>query len=136
MSDTVPTPVQAANDRCGARRPGWENGPEIGIHRIPCVLEAGHPGDHRNAFGQPWPNPGRDTLAVLLADADHATTAEGRALRAMTQLQAAEAHPQTAGDVAEEIAARIIANVPSLAGKITPSVLVDAIVQLLEEAGQ
>lgn len=40
---------------CGARRPGWEHGPAIGIHRIPCVLPAHGPDVmHRNAFGLGW----------------------------------------------------------------------------------
>ena len=47
---------ETSNDTtCGARRPGWENGPAIGIHRIPCVLSPDHQGDHANAFGQQWP---------------------------------------------------------------------------------
>lgn len=39
---------------CGARRPGWEHGPAIGIHRIPCVLDPFHQDDHANAFGLGW----------------------------------------------------------------------------------
>lgn len=39
---------------CGARRPGWEAGPEIGRHRQPCVRVAGHRGVHRDALGQSW----------------------------------------------------------------------------------
>lgn len=43
-------------ETCGARRPGWENGPAIGRNRIPCVLPADHAeGEHRNAFGDTWP---------------------------------------------------------------------------------
>ncbi|MEV0692165.1 hypothetical protein [Streptomyces sp. NPDC050388] len=41
---------------CGARQPGWENGPPIGRHRIPCVLDSGHRGDHRNALRDKWEN--------------------------------------------------------------------------------
>lgn len=41
---------------CGARRPGWEDGPAVGRHRLPCTLPAGHaPEDHRDALGQTWP---------------------------------------------------------------------------------
>lgn len=42
-------------EQCGARRPGWESGPPIGIHRIPCVRDADHDGNHRNAWMQEWP---------------------------------------------------------------------------------
>lgn len=40
---------------CGARRPGWEHGPAIGINRIPCVLDPFHTDDHANAWAQRWP---------------------------------------------------------------------------------
>lgn len=50
MRKTVPPTAP-----CGARRPGWEHGPAIGINRIPCVHVAGHTGEHANAFGQTWP---------------------------------------------------------------------------------
>lgn len=39
---------------CGARKPGWEHGPAIGRHRIPCVLPAGHDGKHQDALAQAW----------------------------------------------------------------------------------
>jgi hypothetical protein len=62
---------------CGARRPGWENGPAIGRHRIPCVLEHGHAGDHRNALGKSWPvdehAAARPSVVVPLLDAPGAT---------------------------------------------------------------
>lgn len=51
-SPDSPTPPRAP---CGARKPGWELGPAIGSHRIPCVLAAGHDGDHRDGLGQTWP---------------------------------------------------------------------------------
>ncbi|MFE3073139.1 hypothetical protein [Streptomyces sp. NPDC059247] len=57
---------------CGARRPGWEQGPAIGINRIPCILPAGHEGEHGNAFGQTWPATAPLTTALLLlADCLH-----------------------------------------------------------------
>lgn len=37
---------------CGARRPGWGAGP--GARWPRCVLDGGHDGDHRDAFGQTW----------------------------------------------------------------------------------
>lgn len=39
---------------CGARKPGWEHGPAIGRHRIPCTLPTGHQGVHRDGLGQTW----------------------------------------------------------------------------------
>ena len=39
---------------CGARRPGWER-PGPWRHRLPCTLGQCHDGDHRDAFGQTWP---------------------------------------------------------------------------------
>lgn len=62
MSTTVPTP----STLCGMRRPGWDQGPAIGRHRIPCVLESQHEGDHRDALGQAWP--GYRQLAEAVAD--------------------------------------------------------------------
>lgn len=46
---------------CGARRPGWDQGPAIGRHRIPCV-RASHDddGDHRNGLGETWPQSCQD----------------------------------------------------------------------------
>lgn len=40
---------------CGARKPGWEQGPAIGRHRIPCIRREQHSGDHRDGLGQTWP---------------------------------------------------------------------------------
>lgn len=54
---TEPAPAeQPKPTTCGARRPGWTTGPAIGINRIPCTLTTHTTGDHRNAFGQTWPN--------------------------------------------------------------------------------
>jgi hypothetical protein len=44
-------------ERCGARRPGWDHGPAVGSHRIPCILPAGHDGGHRDGLGQTWAPP-------------------------------------------------------------------------------
>jgi hypothetical protein len=77
MSTTVPSAAL-----CGARRPGWEHGPAIGINRIPCVLPAAHDGEHRNAFAQTWP--ATDPLAAALYRfADRLDTRRPRA--AMTE---------------------------------------------------
>nr|WTB31094.1 hypothetical protein OG781_17835 [Streptomyces sp. NBC_00830] len=56
MQNTVQTPVKpsAAPSACGARRPGWDQGPAIGSHRIPCTLPAGHEGEHRDGLGNTW----------------------------------------------------------------------------------
>ncbi|MCX5203898.1 hypothetical protein OG897_20875 [Streptomyces sp. NBC_00237] len=51
----------ATADQCGARRPGWEHGPAIGINRIPCVLPKHDQGDHANAYAQTWTNTSTDT---------------------------------------------------------------------------
>ncbi|SOE30206.1 hypothetical protein SAMN05442782_7098 [Streptomyces sp. OK228] len=55
----VSTQQTNASAACGARRPGWEYGPAIGIHRIPCVLPVHGPDvPHRNAFGLAWTEEG------------------------------------------------------------------------------
>ncbi|WP_329315410.1 hypothetical protein [Streptomyces sp. NBC_01262] len=61
MIKTVPA-IETSTDEmqaslCGARRPGWEYGPAIGRHRLPCVRESheGELGDHVNALGETWP---------------------------------------------------------------------------------
>lgn len=46
--------LTSADAECGARKPGWENGPAIGANRIPCVRAAGHNGPHRDGLGQCW----------------------------------------------------------------------------------
>ena len=46
--------VQPTAPLCGARRPGWDQGPAVGRHRIPCVLPAGHTGEHRDALRGTW----------------------------------------------------------------------------------
>jgi hypothetical protein len=50
---------------CGARRPGWESGPAIGINRIPCVRNHGHEGNHANAWAQQWTADPAPTPAFL-----------------------------------------------------------------------
>ncbi|MGW9460060.1 hypothetical protein ACWG5N_29340 [Streptomyces globisporus] len=69
MSATVPTQTKPV---CGARRPGWDQGPAVGINRIPCVLADGHEGEHRNAFHQTWADaptaPTYEEIANLVAD--------------------------------------------------------------------
>ncbi|WP_175412248.1 hypothetical protein [Streptomyces sp. TRM64462] len=42
-----------STELCGARRSGWERSAP-GRHRLPCVLPAGHEGEHRDAFAQTW----------------------------------------------------------------------------------
>lgn len=74
MSQTVPSAML-----CGARRPGWERGPAVGINRIPCVLPDGHEGEHANAFGQTWPA-ASPLAAALLALADRLDTLRPRAV--------------------------------------------------------
>lgn len=67
---TVPAPAvdkQPKPATCGARRPGWTTGPAIGANRLPCVLDANHTGDHRNAFGQTWPDYAAEQAAALAA---------------------------------------------------------------------
>lgn len=46
--------MTATYEDCGARRPGWEDGPAIGRHRIPCVRVAGHDGPHRDGLTATW----------------------------------------------------------------------------------
>lgn len=50
---------------CSARRPGWTTGPAIGTNRLPCVLDPDHTDDHRNAFGQTWPDYAAEKAAAL-----------------------------------------------------------------------
>ncbi|MDW6062924.1 hypothetical protein SAZ11_39095 [Streptomyces sp. FXJ1.4098] len=63
-----------SNETCGARKPGWENGPAIGRHRIPCVRLKGHQDAHRDALGQEWAatteSPAVVTARAALAKAD------------------------------------------------------------------
>lgn len=75
-----PEPQRAA---CGARRPGWDQGPAIGRHRIPCVLpEHGRDVDHRNALGKTWPvSPDADLMRV-----DAPQVSEAEALAAYRQV--------------------------------------------------
>lgn len=47
-------PVTPPAAECGARRPGWDQGPAIGRHRIPCTLPTGHDGGHRDGLGNEW----------------------------------------------------------------------------------
>jgi hypothetical protein len=54
MRNNVQPAAQPQRTACGARRPGWDQGPAIGRHRIPCVLDVGHDDDHRDAFGKSW----------------------------------------------------------------------------------
>ncbi|MFE9922292.1 DUF6907 domain-containing protein [Streptomyces sp. NPDC005774] len=56
--------VQPTTPLCGARRPGWER-PGPGRHRLPCILPAGHTGEHQNALHQTWDAP---SLAPVDAD--------------------------------------------------------------------
>ncbi|MEF9904762.1 DUF6907 domain-containing protein [Streptomyces sp. P9-A2] len=55
---------------CGARRPGWER-PGPGRRRLPCILPAGHNGDHRDAFAQTWdgPSPASGDADLMRVDA-------------------------------------------------------------------
>lgn len=55
MHDNV-QPTGEQSRTCGARRPGWDQGPAVGRHRIPCVLPVGHTDDHRNALDDTWPD--------------------------------------------------------------------------------
>lgn len=59
MQTTVPASFKASGapvtpPACGARRPGWDQGPAIGSHRIPCTLTAGHDGAHRDGLSNEW----------------------------------------------------------------------------------
>ncbi|MFD7443897.1 hypothetical protein [Streptomyces sp. NPDC059909] len=119
MSKTVP-PAQL----CGARRPGWENGPAIGINRIPCILAAGHDDDHRNAFGQTWPA-AAPLAAALLQLADKLDRRRPRAVmsealrRAQALVLAEELHgPTPAAEAAEE---ELLATLPSVRERQTRS---------------
>lgn len=68
-----------------------------------------------------------DALAARLADGDQALSDVGRTLRSMTRIEALAAHQPGDAEVCEEIAARIIANIPSLAGRLQPAALVAAV---------
>ncbi|MFC9225813.1 hypothetical protein ACFT8W_34660 [Streptomyces hygroscopicus] len=71
---------------CGARKPGWENGPAIGRHRIPCVRPEGHQGAHRDALAQEWAATAESaaisTARAALAKADALDFADTRAMAA------------------------------------------------------
>ncbi|MGC5398066.1 hypothetical protein ACPXCP_20320 [Streptomyces sp. DT20] len=67
------TPEQPKPATCGARRPGWTTGPATGINRIPCTLDTDHTGDHRNAFGQTWPDYAAEKTAAQAAIAQQNT---------------------------------------------------------------
>ncbi|MGW5215136.1 hypothetical protein ACWEQO_29090 [Streptomyces sp. NPDC004051] len=123
---------------CGARRPGWEHGPAIGIHRIPCVLERGHVGEHANAFGQAWPDP--------LADADQAAVE-----CAFCRIPATEQYSaRTGGTFAtcgpcgrshrysvagEKTAVLFLKEIPELAGRITVGELAVVFAGAMKAAG-
>jgi hypothetical protein len=47
---------KSSDSTCGARKPGWANGPAVGANRIPCLEPAGHSGEHRDGLGQTWAN--------------------------------------------------------------------------------
>jgi len=53
-------------ETCGARREGWEAGPPIGSHRIPCVRPAGHLELHRDGLGQEFPPTAREAYAARI----------------------------------------------------------------------
>lgn len=115
MSKTVPSVAL-----CGARRPGWERGPAIGINRIPCVLPDGHDGDHSNALDQTWPaHPGVPELLLGLADrldTTHPTKAVSeRLVLAQTLVIAEELHGPTPD--AEDAERAILDLLPKVTGQ-------------------
>ncbi|MEV7309458.1 hypothetical protein AB0N67_24805 [Streptomyces microflavus] len=74
MQTTVPAtfknsgaPVTPPATECGARRPGWDQGPAVGSHRIPCTLPTGHDGGHRDGLGNEWTPTVESTPAELYA---------------------------------------------------------------------
>lgn len=85
---------------CGARQPGWESGPAIGRHRIPCVLDTGHMDDHANAFGDKWENDAerneewQDAWAEVLSELMYALAEQVRGGR-VTLGTAAQIYSQT-----------------------------------------
>ncbi|MFI8422865.1 hypothetical protein [Streptomyces sp. NPDC085460] len=115
MSKTVPSAAL-----CGARRPGWERGPAIGINRIPCVQPAGHADDHANAFGQTWTaQPGAAELLLGIADrldAKHPTKPVTQALvLAQALVVAEEVHGPT--EDAEDAEHAILPLLPAVTGQ-------------------
>lgn len=59
MQNTVPATFKTSGapvtpPACGARRPGWDQGPAIGSHRIPCTQPTGHQGEHQDGLGNTW----------------------------------------------------------------------------------
>lgn len=56
MSSREQAKIQPGNDvgQCAVRRPGKTTG--FGSGRLPCTREAGHEGDHRDAFGREFTN--------------------------------------------------------------------------------
>ncbi|WP_017239509.1 hypothetical protein [Streptomyces sp. SS] len=113
MSTTVPSAL------CGARRPGWEQGPAIGINRIPCILSAGHEGEHGNAFGQTWPATAPLANALLLlADrlrGHRPAAAMTEALRRAQALVIADRLHK--GDAVDEAERELLALLPAVTGQ-------------------
>ncbi|NSC23074.1 hypothetical protein FM076_18695 [Streptomyces albus subsp. chlorinus] len=78
---------KALRETCGTRKPGWESGPAIGRHRIPCVRPEGHSDAHRDALGQEWAataeSPAVSTARAALAKADALDFTDTRAMAAV-----------------------------------------------------
>ena len=67
-----------SNDTCGARRPGWSNGPAIGRRRLPCTREVGHEGEHANALRDTWVDTAPSENPHSDANRDAASPTRGR----------------------------------------------------------
>lgn len=92
--ETIATPA-SESPTCGVRRPGWENGPAIGRHRIPCVLDSGHQGVHRDGLGQTWGETASAQPRYMGRDADgkhiHVSAAPGGLLERIADQHDVEA---------------------------------------------
>ncbi|MFJ4867792.1 hypothetical protein [Streptomyces sp. NPDC088757] len=115
MSKTVPPTAL-----CGARRPGWETGPAIGINRIPCVQDAGHDGDHVNAFGQSWPHTPKLATALLTLADKLATLRPSAAITerlVLAQALVIAVQLLGPGDAAEDAERDLLALLPAVTGQ-------------------
>ncbi|WP_406355019.1 hypothetical protein OHB56_21120 [Streptomyces sp. NBC_01635] len=79
--------VQPTTPPCGARRTGWER-PGPGRRRLPCILPAGHNGDHRDAFAQTWDGPSPASADADLMRVDAPQVNEGERVHVIRLLDA------------------------------------------------
>jgi hypothetical protein len=88
-----------AENTCGARREGWQAGPAIGRHRIPCIRPEGHQEAHRDGLAQEWAN----TVPTQHSAPQNPAVATGR--EALTRAEALDFNTATMCDLAYQVGA-------------------------------